>query len=83
MKNVAIAMVILGASAAYGQSPGTGQYSVFTNPKPMYLTISCGNGTLSIATKDGNVTSTGDCNPDEAAMNFWAAVKRMVPKDCP
>lgn len=47
--------------------------------KPGSLTISCGaHGHVVISMGDGSV-SYRDCTPDEGAVAFWDAVKRMFP----
>lgn len=77
--------IVVAAWIAAALTLTSAQTSILTIPstRPMFMTISCGSGTLSIAMKDGTVTTTGNCNPDDAAMNFWSAVKRMTPKECP
>jgi hypothetical protein len=47
------------------------------NPHPS-LVISCGDGSITINTKDGSV-ALDRCTPDEGGKAFWDAVARMFP----
>jgi hypothetical protein len=51
--------------------------TMWINPYPN-IVIACAPGTVTINTKDGSV-KFDNCEPDEGARAFWAAVTRMFP----
>lgn len=60
----------------------TGPNFVFQMPQPRYLTITCGEGHVSISLKDGSVEISPGCEIDAAAKNFWEALGKRMPKEC-
>ena len=86
MKNIFVLMLLGSTAFAAGDTPSPwitqGNLGI-TMAHPLYLTISCGHGTVSINTDDGSVKFDGGCVPDDAAKSFWIAIRAMYGIGCP
>ncbi len=80
-----IAIVLLMSADVHAQGldhvpptmDGAMSQTFILNPHPD-LIIQCGQGSVTISTKDGHVT-LNRCSPDEGARAFWDAIERVYP----